>query len=183
MILMYNRTSTVQSLNQARIALFTQKGRSLENIPSTSATLIQHIKRAVYQAGYCWGQCLEPCPELPSPNEWGWKWSESQLWEPLRTTLPEASKACQELLKCRCNPEKGCSGQCKCVKAKLECTALCKCGGECKRNWKLLRNGARWEKTVVDYMMGLNLRVWLVERVIMSVIKVKSGLEMVSDRI
>ncbi|KAL9978412.1 hypothetical protein ACROYT_G015925 [Oculina patagonica] len=102
-VLMYDRASSIQNLNLARKALFTQK-------------------------------CLEQCPELPSPSEWGWKRSESQLWEPLWTTLPEASKACQELLKCGCNPEKGCRGHCKCVKAELDCTALCKCGGECERN-------------------------------------------------
>ena len=38
--------------------LFTQKGRSIEGIPPTKAALIQHTKRATYQAGYCWGQVM-----------------------------------------------------------------------------------------------------------------------------
>ena len=33
-----------------------RKGRALEAIPYTQAALLQHTKRAVYQAGHCWGQ-------------------------------------------------------------------------------------------------------------------------------
>ena len=43
--------------------------------------------------------------------------------------LPEASKACLELLKCGC--KQGCSGRCKCAKVNLPCTSLCQCSGEC----------------------------------------------------
>jgi len=63
--------------------LYTKREITRKHIPPPSAALIQHIKRAMYQAGYCWGQCLEPFPEMPSPSEWGWKRSEPQLWEPL----------------------------------------------------------------------------------------------------
>ena len=41
-ILTHDRTSTTQNLNNARKALFTQNRRSLENIPPTSAALLQH---------------------------------------------------------------------------------------------------------------------------------------------
>ena len=49
-ILLYDRTSSLEDINQARKHLFAQKGRSIENIPPTKAALVQHIKRAVYQA-------------------------------------------------------------------------------------------------------------------------------------
>lgn len=42
--------------------------------------------------------------------------TESQSWNPVWTTMPMASKACSELLKCRCQREKGCSGRCACKK-------------------------------------------------------------------
>ena len=39
--------------------------------PHTQAALIQHTKRAPYQAGHCWGQMMVAAPELPSPSDWG----------------------------------------------------------------------------------------------------------------
>lgn len=126
-ILLYDRTSDLVKVNDARKWLFTQKSRMLENIPPTQAALIQHIKRASYQAN-CWNKALTPNPELPSPTDWGWR-KDDTGWQPLWTTLPEASQSCYELIRCGC--KKGCTGRCKCVKAALKCTALCSCSGEC----------------------------------------------------
>ena len=131
-VLLYDRTSSQESVNQARKQLFTQKGRAIDGLPPTQAALIQHIKRAAYQAGHCWGQMMVAAPELPSPGDWGWKRKETGGWEVHWTTLPEATQACRELLRCGC--KKGCSGKCKCFKAELNCTALCHCGGLCFHN-------------------------------------------------
>ena len=38
-----------------------------------------------------------------------------------------------ELIKCGYKRENGCRGWCKCVKAALNCTSICKCGGQCDR--------------------------------------------------
>ena len=54
-ILFYDRTSSVEGVNKARKQLFTQKGRSIDCIPPTQAALLEHTKRAAYQAGYVWG--------------------------------------------------------------------------------------------------------------------------------
>jgi hypothetical protein len=70
-VLMYDRTSDTMEVNEARKQLFTQKSRTLENIPPTQATLRQHIKCATYQANI-WNHALVPDPELPSPSDWGW---------------------------------------------------------------------------------------------------------------
>lgn len=128
-ILMYDRTSSLNCVNQVRKQLFTQKGRSIESIPPTKAALLQHSRRATYQASYCWGQALKAVQDLPCPSNWGWKINELDGWQICWSTLPEASKACRELLRCGC--KKGCSGRCKCAKAAPKCTALCFCGGEC----------------------------------------------------
>ena len=76
--------NNLECVNQTWKQLFTQKGRSIEGIPPTKASLIQLTKRATYQAGYCWGQVMIAAPELPSPNEWGWtrkehKWFGSMI--------------------------------------------------------------------------------------------------------
>ena len=126
-VLLYHRTSDQEKVNDVRKVLFTQNSRSLENIPPTEAALRQHIKRASYQAN-CWNKALTPNPELPSPADWGWR-KDTSGWQPLWTTLPEASESCYELIRCGC--KKGCTRKCKCVKAALKCTALCSCCGEC----------------------------------------------------
>ena len=131
-ILLHDRTRNVECVNQARKQLFTQKGRSIEGILPTKAALIQHTKWAVYQAGYCWGQVMIAAPELPMLSDWGWTRKEPNGWEVCSTTLPEATKACRELL--RCDSKKGCRHQCKCLKAALQCTALCHCGRLCSEN-------------------------------------------------
>ena len=131
-ILLYDRTSSLECVNQSRKQLFTQKGRSIEGLPPTKAALIEHTKRAAYQAGHCWSQAMIAAPELPSPSDWGWTRKEPSGWEVCWTTLPEATKACRELLRCGCT--KGCKGQCKCLKAALQCTALCRCGGLCSED-------------------------------------------------
>ena len=85
-ILMYDRTSIKDNVNDARMQLFCQKGRTLEAIPLTQAALLQHTKRAAYQAGHCWGQTLLVRPNLPFPSEWGWVF-ESVGWQPYWTSF------------------------------------------------------------------------------------------------
>ncbi|QQP49586.1 uncharacterized protein LOC103506659 [Caligus rogercresseyi] len=114
-------------VNEARQQLFTHKSRTLENMPPTKAGLVQQIKRAAYQANV-WCKALEMDPQLPSPSDWGWVKDEVG-WQPLWTTLPEASQSCYELIHCVC--KKGCTTRCSCKKAALKCTALCLCSGDC----------------------------------------------------
>ena len=125
-VLMYDRTSDIMEVNDARKQLFAHKSRALDNIPSMQAALQQHIKCASLQN--CWNQTLVLNPELPSPSHWGWT-KEASGWQPLWMALPEASKSCHELIHCNC--KKGCTGHCKCTKAALKCTALCSCSGYC----------------------------------------------------
>lgn len=129
-ILLYDRTSSQTCINQARKHLFCQKARGIYCLPPTRAALVQHIKRATYQAGHCWSQMDIAVPELPSPQDWGWTKQEVG-WATFWTDIPEATKVCRELLRCGC--KKGCTGRCKCVKAELPCTALCACDGRCSQ--------------------------------------------------
>ncbi len=46
-ILLYNRTSTIVNIDDARRELFTKRGRAMDALPPTKAALVQHIRRAV----------------------------------------------------------------------------------------------------------------------------------------
>ena len=83
----------------------------MENIPPSQAALLEHSKRAAFQAGHIWGQTLVSEPEVPTPGEWGWEELDKK-WSILWPQLPEASKSCLELLFCKC--QKVCKGNCKC---------------------------------------------------------------------
>ena len=55
-VLLYDCTSSLELVNEARKELLTKKGRSIDRLPPTQAALVQHIKRAAYQAGNCWAK-------------------------------------------------------------------------------------------------------------------------------
>ena len=129
-ILWYNRTSRLSSINYCRRSLFS-KDRNLENIPPTQDALEQHALRVVYQAGFLWAQATVLKPVIPTPGEWGWELSDNR-WRPKWTSIPEASLVCKELIKCGC--KKACRSLCKCSKANLPCTELCYCAGMCHRD-------------------------------------------------
>ena len=71
-ILLYNRTSTIVNIDEARGELFTKKGRAMDALPPTKAAFVQYIRRAVYQGGHCWGKMLHVCLDMPTPENWGW---------------------------------------------------------------------------------------------------------------
>ena len=99
-------------------------------LPPTKAALTQHLKRAIYQAVYVWGQQLIADPILPEPNDWGWKMDQiSNTWDPIWTQLP-SMYAVNELVKCGCKTN--CTFNCKCSNAGVKCTTLCFCRGGCR---------------------------------------------------
>ena len=67
---------------------------------------------------------------------------EDGQWYPRWTTLPEASKICQEFVKCGC--KKRCSGRCKCKTAHLKCTQLCMCKGQWELMYKSMNTRNWW---------------------------------------
>ena len=71
-VFVYDRASTGATVDEAHRDLFTRKGRAIESIPPTSAALVQHVKQAACQAGYCWGHALVAVPDIPCPSSWGW---------------------------------------------------------------------------------------------------------------
>ena len=123
-VIMYDRSSSTNKVNDASLDLFARKQRPYNGIPPSRAALVEHIKRYVLQAGHTWGQSLCKSPTLPSPSRWGWE-KDSGVWVPHWTSLAPIAASCQELLKCGCRIS--CSGNCKCFRSGLPCTALCSC--------------------------------------------------------
>ena len=128
-VVLYDKTSSLSSVNEAREELFCRKNRSIDNIPPTQNALLQHTQRAVYQAGI-WTTSTQVHQVVPSPSEFGWSKSPTaESWVPVWITIPEVSKACNQLIRCAC---KGDCSRCKCAKANLPCSPLCSC--KCNQN-------------------------------------------------
>ena len=134
LILTFNRSSPLTSINECRRDLFTKKRRTLENIPPTEDALVQHLKWSMLQA-IIWTFCL--ILQLPEFDfaKWGWIVDENGV-HPSWTVLDEASKACIDLRKCgckkQCNPKR-CSWK---KNLGLPCTQLWACDGGCYDNIK-----------------------------------------------
>ena len=121
-VILYDKTSPLNSVNETRRELFCQRNRAMDKLPPTKDALLQHVRRAVYQAGI-WTSSTEAQPVVPSPQDFAWT-KESDSWVPVWVTIPEVSRSCRELIKCAC---KGDCSNCKCGKANLDCSPLCKC--------------------------------------------------------
>ena len=105
-----------------RMKVFSQKTRDVERIPPTTDALDQHLKRSVFQASI-WTTAHRSMMPLNNPTNHGWKEEEGKLL-PIWTSLPLARDVFHLDVKCTCTST--CS-LCKCMKAKLKCTRLCKC--------------------------------------------------------
>ena len=57
-VTLYSVTCSFTEVNQDHQQIFAQSSCTFEYLPPTKTALIEHIKRATYQAGYVWGQSL-----------------------------------------------------------------------------------------------------------------------------
>jgi len=121
-VIMYDRSSTAEGVDDARLDMFVRKQRPYEAIPPTRGAVLQHTKRAAYQAGSIWSQSTVHKPQTQDHAEWGWR-KKDGLWHVFWTDLPPVAESCQQLTKCGCKSE--CRGRCKCYRFGLACTALC----------------------------------------------------------
>ena len=98
-------------VNDARKYLFVKKERGLEGLLPTRDVLEQHVKRAVSQGGYVWGQATALKPVLPELTNWGWTLGREEQPQPKWVTVLPAAVICKELVHCGC--KKSCSRICK----------------------------------------------------------------------
>ena len=94
MVLMYDRSSTAESVDDARLDMFVRKQIPYETIPPTRAALRQHVKRAAYQAGCIWSQSTVRQPEIRSPDNCGWI-KKGDLRQMVWTKLSSIAESCQ----------------------------------------------------------------------------------------
>ncbi|CAG9821707.1 unnamed protein product [Phaedon cochleariae] len=126
-ILLYDRASDFQNINDCRRVLFTRKNRAIENIPPTADALAQHIKRATLQASI-WNNSLDSQYVIPSPTNWGWTVTSDGSYRSVWTITPEVAKHCVQLTTCTCR--KRCTS-CKCIKMEIRCKKFSVCEGQC----------------------------------------------------
>ena len=67
-VLVYDKTSASLSINQTRRELFRLKNVTMESMPPTQNALLQHTKRAVYQASI-WVTSTQVHQMIPSPSD------------------------------------------------------------------------------------------------------------------
>ena len=126
----YDSMTQHSKVNDLRQELFPTRVKLIKRLPPTRNALLQRVNRCVYQASI-WTESLKPVIAAPSPDGFGWYKSDSG-WHPIWTTVPAASVACRELIKCGCKAVPMCGKNCKCKKAGMACTALCQCRGDCE---------------------------------------------------
>ena len=94
---------------------------NLRFLPPSKNGLLQHCRRAGYEAGWVQRQCLEDV-DLPDPLMWGWSKINDEFvpkWQDVEN--PTATCSCT---KAKCT-------NCLCSKQNLECLSFCKCQRHC----------------------------------------------------
>ena len=100
-ITMYDRSSTAAGVDAARLDMFARKQRAYEAIPPTRAALLEHVKRAAYDAGCIWSQSTVCQPKTQSPADWGWT-RQGDVWQIFWTSNLPIAVSCRQLTRCRC---------------------------------------------------------------------------------
>ena len=120
------KSLSVSDLAELRWRMFSKYQCESEKLPPTKSTLEQKILRAHYTA-LTWKSSHISSPILPNPEEYGWKWNDSnKTYDPVMTNNPPAPETIIELSMCQCKT--GCSNQrCRCKKNDLLCTEMCLC--------------------------------------------------------
>ena len=68
------------------------------HIPPTQGALLQHVKRAAFQAGFVRAQSMVEWQSLPSPSDWAWQCVDN-VWHPVWMTLLTAAHLCPAVIK------------------------------------------------------------------------------------
>ncbi|KAG0725936.1 hypothetical protein GWK47_037627 [Chionoecetes opilio] len=102
-VIIYNKTSNLDSVNEARRELSHRRTGPKEKIPPTQEALLQHTLRAVLPSWNPGQPVINVSRSLPTPEGFGWTLeSATKTWRPVWSNLPVASQACSELVKCGC---------------------------------------------------------------------------------
>ena len=100
------------------------KVREPEKLPPTTDALMQHTKRAHFQA-LVWSNACYTKPDVP-PLTNCWDMVDGTL-KPCLTCMTQepVPDSCMQIVNCKC--KKCCTGRCSCKKHDLHCTGACTC--------------------------------------------------------
>lgn len=121
------------SLTDTRIALFKcSTADDLRKIPPSHDSLLQHVLRSAYTAGWVWGNTLTQ--QKPPPKElWGWILDiEKSLILFKWTSAFNSKPTVQATTTCKCRAKNLKCTKCLCGKAKVRCLRYCSCKLRCK---------------------------------------------------
>ena len=123
---LYDQPAT-ENINEARYKAFCMASSALPDlsIPPTSDALLQHCKRANYQAKIM-RSCVKQKIGAPSPTEHGWHLEDGQLHVTWMTRNP-APDSVLHVIHCGCRGSACETNRCSCFTAGLCCTDLCRC--------------------------------------------------------
>ena len=118
------------TLAAERLAKFVGKADNvLRKLPMSRPGLIEHTKRACYQSGFLWRECMDNV-NLPDPTRWGWTMAGNILV--LKWQNMEALDVMHLISSCTCKSN-SCKS-CKCSRNKWECLLFCSCNRSCDKN-------------------------------------------------
>ena len=112
-----------RTADELRYILFCQKKQKNELLPPTSDSLLQHLKRANYQA-FVWRKAQTAIQHLPQPESNGWV-QEGPSLKPVYMTKEPVLSSLLELTTCTCKG--GCQSNCSCNNTGLSCSEACYC--------------------------------------------------------
>ena len=95
----------------------------LRKLPPTKEVLQLHILRSAYTAGWIWDVTLQPSDKIPSPVDWGWKYSKGNRFAVDWCGAYDVNLN-EYIFTCTC---KGLCSRCKCVKKEVSCLPFCSC--------------------------------------------------------
>ena len=119
---MKSETKDVATL---RWEMFCKAQAEAQNLPPTRAALLEHTKRAQFQARI-WKTADVPNPSIGTPNDYGWVTS-ADGYMPKVTSLDPAPKAVLSLINCACTKSQCSTNRCSCKRNNMLCTELCRC--------------------------------------------------------
>ena len=119
-----SRPQHVSDVSKLRWYLYSKKQVESEQLPPTAAALEFKIKRSHYMT-FVWKNACEPAPQLPNPEDFGWKLKNDQF-DAIMTNAPPVPNAIVELSFCKCKTACN-TNRCKCHKNDLLCTEMCYC--------------------------------------------------------
>ena len=109
-------------VNRLRFLLFTKSSdNKLRKLPPLRDALQLHILCSVYTAGWIWAVTLQSSDKIPSPVDWGWKYSKGNRFAVDWCGAYDVNLN-EYTFSCTC---KGLCSQCKCVKKEISCLLFC----------------------------------------------------------